>query len=59
MSYVDAGYSAALATMVVYAISLGLRCRRWEQALKAADQDKLALPAADAPAEPVGPGGRS
>ncbi len=34
MSYVDAGYAAALGTMFVYAVSLLLRRRRWERALK-------------------------
>jgi len=34
VSYVDAGYAAALGTMVVYAVSLVLRRRRWERALK-------------------------
>jgi hypothetical protein len=34
VSYVDAGYVAALGTMLVYAVSLLLRRRRWERALK-------------------------
>ena len=34
MSYVDAGYAVALGTMLVYAVSLVLRRRRWERALK-------------------------
>ena len=34
MSYVDAGYAIALAALFVYAISLVLRRRRWERALK-------------------------
>jgi hypothetical protein len=34
VSYVDAGYAAALGTMLVYAVSLLLRRRRWERALK-------------------------
>ena len=34
MRYVDAGYAAALGTMLVYAVSLVLRRRRWERALK-------------------------
>ena len=33
MSYVDAGYSIALATLFVYAVTLVLRRRRWERAL--------------------------
>ena len=32
MSYVDAGYAIALATLFVYAISLMARRRRWERA---------------------------
>ncbi len=44
MSYVDAGYAAALGTLFVYALSLLLRRRRWERALRmseppAAEQD--------------------
>ena len=44
MSYVDAGYAAALGTLFVYAVSLLLRRRRWERALRmseppAAEQD--------------------
>jgi hypothetical protein len=34
MSYVDAGYAIALATLFVYAISLVARRRRWERALR-------------------------
>ncbi len=34
MSYVDAGYAAALGTLFVYAVSLVLRRRRWERALR-------------------------
>jgi hypothetical protein len=34
VSYVDAGYAAALGTLLVYAVSLLLRRRRWERALK-------------------------
>jgi hypothetical protein len=34
VSYVDAGYVAALGTVLVYAVSLLLRRRRWERALK-------------------------
>ena len=33
VSYVDAGYAIALATLFVYAISLVMRRRRWERAL--------------------------
>jgi len=34
VSYVDAGYSIALATLFVYAVGLLLRRRRWERALQ-------------------------
>lgn len=34
MRYVDAGYAVALSTLFVYAITLVLRRRRWERALK-------------------------
>jgi hypothetical protein len=34
VSYVDAGYAAALGTMLVYAVTLVVRRRRWERALK-------------------------
>ena len=34
MSYVDAGYAIALATLFVYAISLVVRRRRWARALR-------------------------
>jgi hypothetical protein len=34
MSYVDAGYAIALATLFVYAITLVARRRRWERALR-------------------------
>jgi hypothetical protein len=49
VSYVDAGYVAALGGSFVYAISLVLRRRRWERALRAAevqagDPDGAAVP---------------
>jgi hypothetical protein len=34
VSYVDAGYAVALGTLFVYAVSLVLRRRRWERALR-------------------------
>jgi hypothetical protein len=37
MSYVDAGYVAALGGSFLYAISLVVRRRRWERALRAAE----------------------
>jgi hypothetical protein len=45
--YVDAGYAAALATMVVYAASLVVRRRRWERALR------MSEPAAEPEGAPV------
>jgi hypothetical protein len=45
VSYVDAGYAVVLGTLFVYAISLVLRRRRWDRALRmsppppAAEQD--------------------
>jgi hypothetical protein len=38
VSYVDAGYAIALATLFVYAVGLLLRRRRWERALRASEQ---------------------
>jgi hypothetical protein len=49
MSYVDAGYSIALASLFVYGLSLALRRRRWERALKVVEN----------PREPDVPGARS
>jgi hypothetical protein len=49
VSYVDAGYSIALGTLFLYAVSLGLRRRRWERALKVAKKAE----------EPAGPGAGS
>jgi hypothetical protein len=37
MSYVDAGYAVALTTLLVYAVSLLLRRRRWERALRVSE----------------------
>jgi len=34
VSYVDAGYAVALATLFVYALTLVLRRRRWERVLR-------------------------
>ena len=42
MSYVDAGYSIALSVMFLYAVALVLRRRRWERALRVAEQTELA-----------------
>jgi hypothetical protein len=44
VSYVDAGYAAALATLFVYAVSLVLRRRRWERA------QRMSEPPAQGPA---------
>jgi hypothetical protein len=38
VSYVDAGYTIALGTLFIYAVTLGLRRRRWERALKVAQK---------------------
>ncbi len=38
MRYVDAGYAIALATLFVYAVTLILRRRRWERALKLSER---------------------
>jgi hypothetical protein len=48
MSYVDAGYTVAIGTVFLYAVSLGLRRRRWERALKVAKE-------AEEPARPGTP----
>jgi len=37
VSYVDAGYTIALATLFLYGLGLGLRRRRWERALEVAE----------------------
>jgi hypothetical protein len=59
VSYVDAGYIAALATLFVYAVTLVLRRRRWERALRVAQASELPdAPAADGTTAPVVPGGR-
>ncbi len=49
MNYVDAGYTIALVAISVYGVSLGLRRRRWERALKVAEVSQ----------EPKVPGDRS
>ena len=38
MSYVDAGYAVALGGVALYALSLVLRRRRWERALRVSEQ---------------------
>ena len=48
MSYVDAGYSIALATLFVYAVTLVLRRRRWERALQ------MSEPAVEPESPPAG-----
>ena len=53
MSYVDAGYAVALATLLVYAVSLLARRRRWERALRMSEP-----PSTEGEAAP-GRGGRS
>ena len=49
MSYVDAGYVAALGVLFIYGVSLVLRRRRWERAARASG-------AAPAPTDGVVPG---
>ena len=46
MRYVDAGYAVALSTLLVYAVSLVARRRRWERAFEMSEQT-------DADAAPV------
>jgi hypothetical protein len=58
VKYVDAGYAVALGTMFAYAVALGLRRRRWERALKAAEATDADAPG-DAITDAVVPGGRS
>ncbi len=41
MSYVDAGYVAALGGSFVYAVSLVLRRRRWERALRVSEASSV------------------
>jgi hypothetical protein len=64
MGYVDAGYAIALGTLFVYAISLVLRRRRWERALRMsatptpastppAQTSPLPVPPATAPKSPA------
>jgi hypothetical protein len=57
MSYVDAGYIAALGAMFVYGVGLVLRRRRWERARQVARSDAGVTPATDASAAPAAPGG--
>ena len=59
MNYVIGGYTAALTTIVVYSISLGLRRRRWERALRMAQPSEANSSVATAGApQPAAPGGR-
>ncbi len=51
MSYVDAGYAIALATLFVYAISLVLRRRRWERALRVSEAPLAQADGAPGPGE--------
>jgi hypothetical protein len=57
VSYVDAGYTIALATLCIYGIGLGLRRRRWERAVTVAEV--VAEDAAEDTDERVFPGARS
>jgi hypothetical protein len=38
VSYVDAGYAVALGTLFLYAVSLLLRRRRWERAVRMSER---------------------
>jgi hypothetical protein len=59
VNYVIAGYTAAGVTLVAYGISLGLRRRRWERALRAAQAgDPNSLAATGVTPTPAAPGGR-
>ena len=49
MRYVDAGYAAALSTLLVYAVSLVARRRRWERAYEMSEPSEQT----DADAAPV------
>jgi hypothetical protein len=46
MSYVDAGYIAAIGGSFVYGLSLFLRRRRWERALRVQESTPDERPAA-------------
>jgi uncharacterized protein (TIGR03382 family) len=52
VSYVDAGYSIALGVLFLYAVALVLRRRRWERALRVAEQTEP-YPEHDTHAEPT------
>ena len=58
MSYVDAGYVAALGTVFVYGVSLALRRRRWERARQVAQGDAGVALTTDASGAAT-PGGHS
>ena len=47
MSYVIAGYTITLVTLSAYGVSLGLRRRRWERALKVAEDSQESNSAGD------------
>ena len=51
MSYVDAGYVIALATLFVYAVGLVVRRRRWERALKVSETPVVLGDVASGPGE--------
>ena len=61
MRYVDAGYAIALGTVFVYALGLGLRRRRWERALKVAEDGADSAHPTDSadPADRIAPGART
>jgi hypothetical protein len=54
VSYVDAGYAAALATLLVYALSLVARRRRWERAYELSEPAEVSGPSDPAAVPPSG-----
>jgi hypothetical protein len=54
VSYVDAGYAVALATLFLYAISLVLRRRRWERARRMSETPVPTTPAGQESAPALG-----
>jgi hypothetical protein len=57
VSYVDAGYIAALGALFLYAVGLGLQRRRLERAYRASVTDAVATRDGNAD-DAVAPGGR-
>jgi hypothetical protein len=55
VSYVDAGYAIALGVLFAYAVSLVLRRRRWERALKISQMSQPSQPSQPHAAEDGAP----